>query len=32
MDEKNLARGNYSSVREDAILWPVLEWSFTKEK
>jgi lipopolysaccharide transport system ATP-binding protein len=29
MDEKNLARGNFSSVVEDAVLWPVLEWNFT---
>jgi lipopolysaccharide transport system ATP-binding protein len=30
MDERCLARGNFSSVREDAILWPALEWSFKK--
>jgi lipopolysaccharide transport system ATP-binding protein len=31
MDEKSLGRGNFSSVREDAVLWPALEWSFNKE-
>jgi len=30
MSEKCLARGNFSSVREDAILFPALDWQFQK--
>lgn len=29
MDEKNMARGNFSSVVEEAVLWPALEWNYT---
>jgi lipopolysaccharide transport system ATP-binding protein len=30
MDELSLGRGMFTSIREDAILWPVLESSFKK--
>ena len=30
MDERSLARGELVSVREDAILWPALEWKYEK--
>jgi lipopolysaccharide transport system ATP-binding protein len=30
MDEKSIARGNFSSIREDAVLWPALEWKNIK--
>jgi lipopolysaccharide transport system ATP-binding protein len=30
MDETSLARGMFTSVREDAVLWPVLKCSFSK--
>ena len=30
MDEKSVARGNFSSVREDVVLWPALDWEFKK--
>ncbi|HEY4784583.1 MAG TPA: ABC transporter ATP-binding protein [Bacteroidales bacterium] len=30
MDENCIARGNYSHVREDVILWPALKWTNTK--
>jgi hypothetical protein len=30
MDENCLGRGNFSSVREDAILFPALEWEYKK--
>ncbi len=30
MDEKNIARGNISTIVENAVLWPALECSFAK--
>jgi lipopolysaccharide transport system ATP-binding protein len=30
MNETSIARGMFTSVREDAVLWPALECSFTK--
>jgi lipopolysaccharide transport system ATP-binding protein len=30
MDERCIARGGLTSVREDAILWPALEWNYEK--
>ena len=30
MDETSIARGMFTSVREDAVLWPALECSFDK--
>ena len=30
MDETSIARGMFTSVREDVILWPALKCSFTK--
>ena len=30
MDESSIARGMFTSVREDAVLWPALECSFDK--
>jgi lipopolysaccharide transport system ATP-binding protein len=31
MDDFTIARGNFSSIRDDAVLWPALDWSFTKK-
>ncbi len=31
MDENCIARGEIKKVREDAILWPALEWSYVKK-
>lgn len=32
MDEHSIARGMFTSVRDDAVFWPALEWSFKKVK
>ena len=32
MNEKCLARGNFTHVREDVVLWPALEWSYNYER
>lgn len=32
MDEHSIARGMFTSVRDDAVFWPALEWSFKKIK
>ena len=31
MDHRCLARGNFTSLRDDAVLWPALDWSWRRE-